>query len=233
MDLMPIRLVGRRLGRTGTTRIERTVPKTTKEKAPPAGTSPKDASRVRRRAGLDSEVITRAAVELVDSEGVAALTTTNLARRLGVSQPALYAHVANLAAVQRAVGLYGMRQMSEELRASVMGKSGEQALRALAETYRDYVHKYPERFVLQVTAPPSPEYRAEGERAAEAVRAVLRSFGLDEEEVRLAHKFFRASVHGYASLELQAGANGSTGRDDEGFEFFLDRFARMLRGAQS
>ncbi|WP_436777663.1 TetR family transcriptional regulator [Yinghuangia sp. YIM S09857] len=65
--------------------------------------------------------MTRAAVELVDSEGGAALTTTNLARRLGVSQPALYAHVANPAAARRAVGLYGMRQMSEAPQSSVIG----------------------------------------------------------------------------------------------------------------
>ncbi|WP_436775810.1 TetR/AcrR family transcriptional regulator [Yinghuangia sp. YIM S09857] len=198
---------------------------------------PAPGGRAPRRAGLDPDVITRAAVELVDSEGAAALTTTNLARRLGVTQPALYAHVANLAAVQRAVGLYGMRQMSEELRASVMGKSGAEALRALAETYRDYVRAYPDRFLLQVTAPPSPEYHQEGERAAEAVRAVLRSFGIDEDEVRLAHQFFRSTVHGFAAMELHAGAAresadavpGATAGADAGFEYFLEQFTRMLR----
>lgn len=204
------------------------MPKTTKSSTPGDATTTA-ATRAPRRAGLDPDVITRAAVELVDSEGGAALTTTNLARRLGVTQPALYAHMANLAAVQRAVGLYGMRQMSEALRSSVMGKSGAEALRALAETYRDYVRAYPDRFLMQVTAPPSPEYHEAGERAAEAVRAVLRSFGISEDEVRLAHQFFRSTVHGFAALELHAGTAGGPARDEAGFEYFLEQFTRMLR----
>jgi len=191
---------------------------------------PEPCKRPRRRVGLDVEVITRAAVGLVDAEGAAALTTTGLARRLGVTQPALYAHVDNLAAVQRAVGLFGMRQLSEELRAAVMGRSGDEALRALTEAYRDYVRRHPERFLIQISAPQSAEYREAGERAAEAVRAVLRSYGLEGEEVRLAHHFFRSAVHGFVTLEIQAGA---AARDDASFEYFLDRFARMLRMGDS
>lgn len=190
------------------------------------------AKRPRRRVGLDPEAITRAAVELVDDEGVAALTTTALARKLDVTQPALYAHMENLGAIQRAVGLFGMRAMSEELRSAVLGRSGDEALRALAETYRDYVRRHPDRFLVQCSAPLSPEYRAAGERAAEAVRAVLRSYGLDEDEVRLAHLSFRATMHGFASLEVQSRSAGSA-HDDAAFEYFLDQFAAGLRARQA
>jgi AcrR family transcriptional regulator len=190
------------------------------------------AKRPRRRAGLNPDTITMAAVELVDEEGAAALTTTALARRLGVKQPALYAHMENLAAIQRAVGLYGMRTMSEELRSAVLGRSGDEALRALAEAYRDYVRNYPDRFLVQCSAPPSPEYRAAGERAAEAVRAVLRSYGLTEDEVRLAHLSFRATIHGFAVLEVQSRSAGAV-YDDDAFEYFLERFAEGLRAREA
>jgi AcrR family transcriptional regulator len=178
--------------------------------------------RKRRRAGLDADAVTRAAVELVDVEGVEALTMTHLARRLGVTQPALYAHVDNLAAVQRAVGLYGMREMSEELRTAVLGRSGDEALRALAKAYRDYVRRHPHRYTLQQRAPRTEEYHEVGERAAEAVRAVLRSYGLPEEEVPAAHQFFRAAISGFVVLDVDGSA-------DAGFEYFLDNFAAMLR----
>ncbi|GAA4997898.1 TetR-like C-terminal domain-containing protein [Yinghuangia aomiensis] len=199
---------------------------TAQTETPPSESAP--AKRPRRRAGLDPDVITLAAVELVDAEGAAALTTKALARKLEVTQPALYAHMENLAAIQRAVGLYGMRAMSEELRSAVLGRSGDEALRALAEAYRDYVRNYPDRFLVQCSAPPSPEYRAAGERAAEAVRAVLRSYGLDEDEVRLAHLSFRATIHGFAVLEVQSRSIGSA-HDDAAFEYFLDRFAAGLQ----
>ncbi|GAA1572893.1 TetR/AcrR family transcriptional regulator [Actinomadura kijaniata] len=190
--------------------------------APPKG-------RKRRRAGLDTAAVTAAAVELVDTEGLDALTMTNLARRLGVTQPALYAHVENLAAIQRAVGLYGMRQMSEELRTSVLGRSGDEALWALAETYRAYVRRHPDRYALQLRAPRTPEYHEAGERAAEAVRAVLRSYGLPPEEVPLAHHFLRASISGFVSADLHKREGGAPDDTDAGFQYFLENFADMLR----
>lgn len=49
--------------------------------------------------GLDQERIARAAVELLDEEGLAGLTTRRLAHRLGVRSPTLYWHVRDKAAL--------------------------------------------------------------------------------------------------------------------------------------
>lgn len=49
------------------------------------------------RRGLNLEVITRAAVELLDEVGLAELSTRRLAAKLGVQSPTLYWHVKNKA----------------------------------------------------------------------------------------------------------------------------------------
>jgi TetR/AcrR family transcriptional regulator, tetracycline repressor protein len=49
--------------------------------------------------GLTADVITRAAVELLDEVGLAQLSTRRLADRLGVRSPTLYWHVKNKAAL--------------------------------------------------------------------------------------------------------------------------------------
>lgn len=65
--------------------------------------------RAPRRAGLNAELIARAALSVVESEGFAALTVRSVAGRLGVAPSALYKHIADMDALvdlvlDRAVG---------------------------------------------------------------------------------------------------------------------------------
>jgi hypothetical protein len=46
--------------------------------------------------------------------------------------------------------------------------------------------------------PEDLEVRARGARLAEPVRAVFRSFGLDDEHAAVAHRVFSATVNGFA-----------------------------------
>ena len=59
-----------------------------------------------RHAGLSREQVLRAAVELIGSEGVAALSMRQLARTLGVEAMTLYHHVRNKESLQDAIVEY-------------------------------------------------------------------------------------------------------------------------------
>jgi AcrR family transcriptional regulator len=58
------------------------------------GDPPWSSARRRRRRQLTREAITEAALELVDAEGLDALSMRNVAERLGVQASALYGHVS-------------------------------------------------------------------------------------------------------------------------------------------
>jgi len=55
----------------------------------------RDAPHARRTRGLSRELIVAAAIELVESEGLSALSMARLAERIGCATMSLYRHVAN------------------------------------------------------------------------------------------------------------------------------------------
>jgi AcrR family transcriptional regulator len=180
---------------------------------------------VRPRLTVDG--IVEAALLLLDDEGIEQLTTINLARRLGVTQPALYGHVRGLEELRALVAARGAQELSDRVRAGVAGRTGDEALQAMAHTYRDYVREHPDRYLIQVSAIRAPAYSSALELAAEAVRDVLRCFGLSEEQVLEAHVAFRAAVHGFVHLEARD-ALAARASADEHFAFFLRIFAAGL-----
>lgn len=179
------------------------------------------------RPRLTVDGIVDAALVLLDDEGIEQLTTINLARRLGVTQPALYGHVRGLEQLRALVAARGAQDLSDRVRTAVAGRTGDEALQAMAHTYRDYVREHPDRYLVQVSATRAPEYRSALELAAEAVRQVLRSFGLSEEQVLEAHVAFRAAVHGFVHLEARE-ALAARASADEHFEFFVQLFSAGL-----
>jgi AcrR family transcriptional regulator len=184
---------------------------------------------MRTRPRLSVEVIVDTALKVLDDEGLDNLTTTNVARRLGVTQPALYSHMASLDELRRAVATRGAQELSALVRQAVQGKEADDALYAMAHAYREYVRRHPDRYLLQLSAPRSSAYSRAMERAAEAVRGVLRSYGLAEDQVREAHVAFRAAVHGFVHLEARDALPARPARANDHFDSFLALFAAGLR----
>ena len=178
------------------------------------------------RVPLSRERIVDEALAILDEEGAAALTTRNVTARLGVTQPALYSHIATLDELRALVAERGAAEQGEVVRDAVAGRSGVDALRAMAHAYRDYVARHPDRYLVQLSATPTPQTRASLDHAAQAVRDVLRGFGVPEEDVVRAHVAFRAAVHGFVHLEARS-ALPSRDRDGD-FEYFVDLFAAGL-----
>jgi AcrR family transcriptional regulator len=181
------------------------------------------------RPRLSVDVIVDAAVWILDEEGLDGLRTTNVAKRLGVSQPALYSHVASLDELRAAVAARGAAELSDVVRGAVGDRLGDDAVHAMARAYRDYVRRHPDRYLLQLSAPRTAAYTEATERAAEAVRSVLRSYGLDDEQVRQAHLAFRAAVHGFVHLEARDALGSGSDAPDAHFDFFIDLYAAGLR----
>jgi len=181
------------------------------------------------RTRLSVDAIVDAALDVLDDLGLENLTTTNVAKRLGVSQPSLYSHMASLDELRGAVAARGAAELSELVREAVMGRVQDDALVAMAHAYRDYVRTHPDRYLLQLSAPRTPAHLEAMERSAEAVRAVLRSYGLTEDQVREAHLSFRAAVHGFSHLEARDALGASPVSADAHFDFFIRLYAAGLR----
>lgn len=159
------------------------------------------------RAGLTTEAVVDLALAIVDEAGPGALTLAKIAERAGVAAPSLYKHVGGLADLRRLIDLRVVREMTEALRTAATGRSGPEAVAALADTYRAYLRRHPHRTDALATDPErgDAELAKATHEVAKVAFAVLRPFGFDDEQAVHATRCIRAAVHGFAGLEASGG----------------------------
>jgi AcrR family transcriptional regulator len=185
------------------------------------------------RAGLDKEQVVQAAAELLNAEGLTALNLNRLARRLGVQTPSLYNHVDGLPGLQRELALLNVRNLGECLEQAAIGRSRAEALRAIAQAYRDYIKASPGVYLASLQASGNrpeadPEMEAAEGRVVAVAMAVVASFGLGGADGLHAVRGLRSLVHGFASLEV-AGGFGLPLDLDESFRRLVEIFIHSLQ----
>ena len=148
------------------------------------------------------------ACDLVDAAGFEALTLSAVAARLDVRPPSLYNHVDGLDDLRDAVRVAALEGLGAVIRDAAVGRSGADALRALAHAYRRWVRAHPGQYALTqsgIEDAPSEEVRAAGRAVVEVVLATLRGFGLEGDEAIHAARALRSALHGFVLLETGAG----------------------------
>src|SRR5262249_28751265 len=114
------------------------------------------------------------------------------------------------------------------------GRSGEEAVRTLAHTYRGFIRESPHRAEFVQTAPAAddPEGLAAAAEVVAVVAGVLRSYGVADELSTHAIRCVRAAVQGFAGLEAQGGF-GLPDDVDVSFEHLVDLLLAGLRGMRT
>jgi AcrR family transcriptional regulator len=181
------------------------------------------------RAGLDRAQVIDAAAALADDTGADGLTLAALASGLGVRSQSLYAHVDGLDGLRRDLAIHGQQELAQRLGAAVMGRSGPDALRALATAYAEFATERPGLYACALRAPlGDPELEASSEAASAPWGATLRSFGLSAAEVEHYHRAIWAALHGFATLK-RAGLMTRAASTHRSFTTIVDAFVGALR----
>ncbi|MGV9326047.1 TetR/AcrR family transcriptional regulator [Streptosporangium sandarakinum] len=161
------------------------------------------------RAGLTAERVTLAAAELADEVGLDHLTMSAVARRLGVKDASLYAHVRGLEDLRGRIALLGADEKTIRIAEATAGRAGKDALVAYADAWRAYAHDHPGRYTAtQIPMEIDPELlaRAPGpRRAIELTYSMLRAYALTEPDLTDAVRLMRSTLHGFVSLEAAGG----------------------------
>lgn len=186
------------------------------------------------RAGLTSDRVVRAAVDLADEIGFEQATISAVARTLGVRVASLYSHVDGATGLQEGMAQLALGELADRASDALAGRSGREALVAFADTYRDYARAHPGRYAAARVriAPDSPALAA-GRRHADLTRAVLRGYRLDEADLVHAVRLLGSVVHGFTDLELSGGFDHSEPPAAESWARTLDALDRTLRSWSS
>ena len=161
------------------------------------------ASQPSARQTLDSAKVVATAAEVADAEGLDRLTLTRVADVLGVRQPALYRHVDGYDDLLRSLSLQGREILAQRLADAAVGLSGDDAVAAVGQAWRQVVRDHPGIYAATDRYPCAGD--SELEAAVEWVLGVLgqalRGYGLsDDDQVHVA-RALRSAFHGFSHLE--------------------------------
>lgn len=185
------------------------------------------------RAGLDKNVILKAAADMADKHGVANVTLKALADELGVKPPSLYKHIDGLDELNKELMLYGWKTLESDLIRSAVGKAKDDAIRAIFHTYRNYVIEHPGLFEAMqwYNMYLSDEYLQVTEEIVSLLFQILDSYNLpDEKKVHLV-RIFRGFLQGFLSIECHGGY-GNPMPIEKTFDFALDILLSGIHGLQ-
>ncbi|MFF4779462.1 TetR/AcrR family transcriptional regulator [Microtetraspora fusca] len=161
------------------------------------------------RAGLTADRVTLAGAELADEVGLDHVTMSAVARRLGVKDASLYAHVRNLEDLRGRIALLAADEKTIRIAEAIAGRAGKDALVAYANAYRQYAHDHPGRYTAtQIPIQIDPELLAGApgpRRAVELTYSMLRAYALREPDLTDAVRIMRSMLHGFVSLEAAGG----------------------------
>lgn len=177
------------------------------------------------RTSLDQ--IVAAGRDILEADGLAAVTMQAVALKVGVRAPSLYKRVADRGHLLQLVAESVVRELSERVDAASAGDT-EGALRRLARAFRQFAHTYPAGYLLLFVPAPGVE-RPGVETLRAATAPVLRVTAelVGEARALEAARTFTAWAHGFVTMEL-AGAFNLGGDVDGAFEYGMERLSESL-----
>ena len=147
---------------------------------------------------LDRDTLIATAADLADAIGWNELTLSKVAEAVDRHVSSLYSHVNGLDALRRDIAVLAVTEVADVVWEASVGRSGADALTAIAEAERDFARSHPGRMAALRghLGAEDNEFTNQAKRIAQPIRTVLGSFGLDEQKVAIAHRVFSATVRG-------------------------------------
>ena len=155
----------------------------------------------RQRINLDTVLDEAAAV--VDNDGRDELSLGRLADGLGVQPSALYNHVDGIDGLWHDLAVHATENLAEALRVSLVARSGPDAVRSLADAYRDFAHEHPGQFASTLLPPVDAVDTLATAQAAivDLFVTVMHTLGVEGERAVHCARLARSAIHGFVSLE--------------------------------
>ncbi len=188
------------------------------------------APREGRARRLDPATLIAVAGELVDRDGLNALTIAALADAVGVKPPSLYAHVRSLQAVRQMIAALGLQELEHALARASVGRSGDEAIGAICRAYREYALERPGVYAATVmwTGEKDDAVEAAGAALKATVLQILSPSKMDHAEQIHLLRLMRISLHGFVALEA-AHAFGEPVDIEETFARLVDLLTGLAR----
>lgn len=172
-----------------------------------------------------------AAAEVADQNGFEKVTLAAVANRLGVRNPSLYNHINGLAELKEQLAILGTNQLKAIISEAAIGKARQEAIVAIAASYRSFAHQRPGLYRAIMASPDcdSLELKTAIKNMMAVIRKVLEPYCL--EEPTHAVRCLRTLMHGFVSLEAAGWFNAPAGKE-ESYRYLIATYVNGLESSQ-
>ena len=153
------------------------------------------------RKGLNTQIVVEAAANLIASKGSDMFSMRELAEHLEIKTASLYNHIESMEALFTEVGFFAIDRFVNVLETAIQGKEKEEAVRALAQAYRQFGKEHFEWYQITMSLP-----RSDNEVLAEYPKKmimpfmqVLDDFPLSQQQKLHQQRVLRSIMHGFLS----------------------------------
>ncbi|MUM18266.1 TetR family transcriptional regulator [Mycobacterium sp. CBMA271] len=184
-----------------------------------------------RATRLNREAVVNAALSFLDRAGWDALTINALAVELGTKGPSLYNHVDSLDDLRKEVRDRVLAEIVGMLHTVSSGRTGEDAILAMAGAYRSYARHHPGRYAALTRMPFLDDANGpviDVRELAKPAIDVIGVYGLNEDTAFHAGVELWAAMHGFVMLEMTGFMGGIEIDPDMAFTEMVHRFASGL-----
>ena len=181
---------------------------------------------------IDEETLVGTASDVLEHEGIEALSMRRVAQSLGVRASSLYHHFPDKSALLRAVAEKGLRQLAEVLAqaAERTGPDPQQQIRALAIAYHEWALAHPHLYLMLFGSTPVEERPSPLGQAVSAPMLAAAAQLVGEQKAVAATQAAWALVHGFVTLELAGQMR--LGVPLEGLLLGVEAFVQGLRASR-
>lgn len=183
---------------------------------------------------LDLSIILQKSTELIDEQGLDQLSIGLLAEKLEVRPPSLYNHLDGLNDLKQKLAIKGVTKLNEYMLQAAVGRSGDEAIRAISKAYIQFVREHPGLYDASTRFPDAndPELQEAQKSVVQLVLQVLDAYKLQEEIAIHMVRGFRSILHGFTSIE-QMGGFGMPLDVNKSFSILLNTFIEGIRAVKN
>lgn len=181
------------------------------------------------------DAILASAAQLLEEDGLDAVTMAAVAGRVGVRAPSLYKHIRDRAELVTGIIAAAAADLTKVLEGALAAAPADPGarVRGIASAYRAFARRRPRTAALLFAdlGPELPIPQAELARSARPLLEAAAALAGSDRALPAA-RALTAFVHGFTSME-SAGAFRLGGTVDEAFELGIDALVRGLAGPVS
>lgn len=185
--------------------------------------------------GLTREGIIDAAQALLEEKGLPEFSLRALAASLDVQVSSLYNHISGQSELLTEVGLRAVGMLAGAEWRAIEGRSGEEALFALAGAYHAFALDHPELYRIIMGAPSLCLMELENAviDVANPIVQVLRGYGVQGDKLMHYQRTLRSIMHGFFAHERHGSFSHADTDRDESYHFAVECVALRLKGERS